>query len=349
MNREEASGTPARAPIRILALINPSAGRGATEKTREGILAGVADSGDTVDFVELEPGVNGSDLTRKAAADGYGLILVAGGDGTLAMAASGLVGSGVPLGIIPTGTANIVAMNLGVPASVKLATRAALTGTPAPYDVGRTSGGRIFLLAAGAGYDADLIRDADRELKRRFGPLAYIFAMFKNLGVKRARFTVELDGSRRLHFHAKTILVCNVGRTMGALPLAPDAKVDDGQLDVVVFAFTGFWHLLLLFFAAIFGGLKQDPRVKFFRAREVRITASRPMPLQVDGEFIDRTTPIEMSVVPGGITILRPPRPAVDLAEFAESALKAIREFPARLAEESRAPQVAGRPDSRDD
>jgi len=333
---------PETPSLRILAIVNPEAGRGDAERIRDGITAGAEGAGVTVDFVELEPGAQARTLTRDAAAQGYRLVLVAGGDGTVAEAAAGLVGTGVPIGIIPTGTANIVAMNLGIPASPKLATRAALVGTRAPYDVGRTSDGRIFLLAAGAGYDADLIRDADRELKRRFGPLAYILAMFKNLRVRRARFTVELDGSQRIHVHAKTILVCNVGRTMGALPLAPDARVDDGQLDVVVVTFAGFGQLLLLFFRAILGGLKQDPRVKFYTAKSVRITASRPMPLQVDGEFIDQTTPVEMTVVPGGIQVMRPPKPAMDLAGLAENALRALREFPARVAEEVRAQTPAG-------
>jgi diacylglycerol kinase family enzyme len=205
-----------------------------------------------------------------------------------------------------------------------------------PFDVGRISDGSIFLLAAGAGYDADLIRDADRELKRRFGPLAYLFAMIRNLRVRRARFMVELDGERKLHFHAKTVLVCNVGRTMGSLPLAPDARVDDGCLDVVVFTFAGFGQLLLLFVRAILGGLKHDPRVRFLRARKVRLTASRPMPVQVDGEFVGMTTPLEVSVIPGGIRIVRPPKPGIDLAGLAENALRAIREFPARLADEAR-------------
>jgi diacylglycerol kinase family enzyme len=229
-----------------------------------------------------------------------------------------------------------VATNLGIPASPRLAARAAIIGKPLPYDVGRISDGRIFLLAAGAGYDADLIRDADRELKRRFGPLAYLFAMAKNLRVKRARFMVEIDGERKLHFHAKTVLVCNVGRTMGSLPLAPDARVDDGRLDVVVFTFAGFGQLLVLFLKAVLGGLKQDPRVRFLKARRVRLTASRPMPVQVDGEFAGTTTPLDVSVIPGGLRIIRPPRPAIDLASLAENALKAIRDLPARLADEAR-------------
>ena len=195
--------------------------------------------------------------------------------------------------------------------------------------------GRIFLLAAGAGYDADLIRDADRELKRRFGPVAYVIAMFKNLRVRRARFTVELDDGARIHLHAKTVLVCNVGRTMGSLPLVPDAEVDDGKLDVVVFRFNDFPQLLVLFVKAVFRRLKGDPGVQFFKSTRVRIVASRPMPVQVDGEFIDRTTPIEMTVLPGAIQIMRPlTKPVLDLAGFAESAIKAIKEIPSRLVEE---------------
>ena len=320
---------------RVLVLVNPDAGKGQAEKIREAILSGLEGITDDVTFVEVGPERQARDCTAAARRDGYDIVLVAGGDGTLAEAASGLVGDTMPIGIIPTGTANIVATYLSVPSSAKEAARAALLGTAAPYDVGRMDDGKIFLLAAGAGYDADLIRDADRELKKRFGPLAYIIAMFMNLRVRRARFTVELDDGVKVHLHAKTVLVCNVGRTMGSLPLVPDALVDDGRLDVVVFRFTNFGQLLVLFVKAIFRRLKGDTHVQFYKSKFIRITAGRPMPVQVDGEFIDRKTPIEMTVIPGALRIMRPAtKPVLDVAGFAESAIKALKEIPARLAEE---------------
>lgn len=329
------SGT-APPPRRILVLLNPVAGRGGVEKVRDAVRSALDGSGATLDFVEVGPAREARSVTAEAGSRGYDLVLVAGGDGTVAHAAAGLVGTTVPLGIVPTGTGNIVATNLGIPMAPREAARAAFLGTPVACDVGRTDDGRIFLLAAGAGYDADLIRDADRELKRRFGPLAYLFAMFKNLRVRRARYTVEMDHAYRVHVHAKTVLVCNVGRTMGKLPLVADARIDDGLLHVVVFTFAGFGQLLVLFFKALAGRLRGTPGVQFFKARHVRILASRPMPVQVDGTFIDRTTPLEMSVIPGALTLVRPPaRPVLDLAGLAENALRAIKEIPARLAEET--------------
>jgi diacylglycerol kinase (ATP) len=331
-----ASPRPKSGPARLLVLLNAEAGRGNVDQIREGIEKGLEETGARFDFVELTGNVHGRDLTAGARDAGYDLVLVAGGDGTLADAAAGLVGRSVPLGIIPAGTGNIVAQNLGVPLSPREAARAAFFGTPEPYDVGRTDDGRIFLLGAGAGYDADLIRDADRELKRRFGPLAYIFAMFKNLNVKRSRYVVELDGEERIHVHAKTVLVTNVSRTMGSLPLAPDARVDDGKLDVVIFTFAGFFQLLLLFVKALFGVLKQDPRVRFYQARSIRISTSRPIPVQVDGEAVERTTPLSVEVLPGALRIMRPPvRPPIDLAQLAEGALKALRDLQARLSDDA--------------
>jgi hypothetical protein len=129
---------------------------------------------------------------------------------------------------------------------------------------------------------------------------------------------------------------------MGSLPLVPDALVDDGELDVVVFRFSNFPQLLVLFVKAVFRQLKGDTHVQFFKSKHVRISAGRPMPVQVDGEFIDRTTPIEMTVIPGAIRIMRPQtKPILDVAGFAESAIKAIKEIPARLAEE---PKPAAEP-----
>jgi len=332
----DAASSPAPLPYRkILVLFNPEAGRGQFDKIREGIEAGIEGLTHEVEFVEIGPETNAREITAAARKNGFDGILVAGGDGTVAEAAAGLVGEATPLGIIPTGTANIVATNLAVPSSPREAARAALLGIAAPFDVGRTDDGKIFLLAAGAGYDADLIRDADRELKKRFGPLAYIIAMFKNLRAKRARFTLELDDGVRVHLHAKTVLVCNVGRTMGSLPLAPDARIDDGKLDVVVFRFNDFGQLLVLFVKAIFRQLKGDPAVQFFTSSWVRISASRPMPVQVDGEFIDRKTPIDFTVLPGAVQIMRPAtRPALDFAGLAESAMKALKDIPGRRTDE---------------
>lgn len=324
-------------PVRILAILNPDAGRGDVERVREAISGGLEGTGTEITFADIGGGRTALELAAGAARDGYHLVLVAGGDGTVARAAAGLAYTGVPMGIIPVGTGNIVANNLGIPMSPREAARAACLGTPLPYDLGCTDDGHVFALAAGAGYDADLIRDADRELKRRWGPLAYLFAMFKNLYVKRARYLVELDRREKIHVHAKMVLVTNVSRTMGALPLAPDALVDDGRLDVVIFTFAGFGQLLLLFLKALLGLIKQDPRVRFYQAAHVRISASRPIPLQVDGESISRTTPIEFRVLPQALLVMRPPaRTPIDLAGLAESALRVLRELQSRWAEEAR-------------
>ena len=321
-------------PARILALLNGEAGRGNVDQVREGITKGLEETGALIDFVEMKAGVHARDLTKGAQAAGYDLVLVAGGDGTVADAAAGLMERSVPLGIIPAGTGNIVALNLGIPVAPKDAARAAFFGTAELYDVGRIDDGTICLLGAGAGYDADLIRDADRELKRRFGPLAYIFAMFKNLRVKRARYVVELDDGERVHVLAKTVIVTNVPRTMGSLPLAPDALVDDGRLDVVIFTFVGFFQLFALFLKGLVGLLKQDPRVRFYQARTIRISASRPIPVQVDGDAVERTTPFSVEVVPGALRIMRPPaKPPSDFAQLAESALKALRDLQGRKPE----------------
>lgn len=318
---------PTTPPRRVLALINPEAGRFDPHRVMEWMSEGAAEGNADITFVVIEPGERMRDFTASAAGEGYELVLVAGGDGTQAEAAAGLVGSPLPLAIIPAGTGNILALNLGVPFDIKEATLAALAGEAEPFDVGRLDDGRIFLLAAGAGYDADLIRDADRELKRRLGPVAYIISMFRNLRAKHGRFNVELDGWQRLRINAKTVLVCNAGRTLGAIPLAPDAELNDGWLDVVVFRFRNPLALMGLFLKAIFGGLKKDPRVQFFRARRIRIQASRPMPVQVDGDFIERTTPIEMAILPGALQVVRPPRAeAFDLTRLTEDALKAIRQ-----------------------
>jgi diacylglycerol kinase family enzyme len=178
----------------------------------------------------------GTEQAVAAVAAGADLVIAWGGDGTVRRVAEGLVGTDVALGVIPGGTGNLLARNLGIPLGVDDAARVALTGSDRRIDVVDVGlGGRTTLstVIAGIGLDAALI-DAPEPLKDAIGPAAYVLNAARALRQRSMRVGVAVDGGAPRWFHARTVLVANVGGLIGGLDVAPEADASDGELHVVV-------------------------------------------------------------------------------------------------------------------
>ena len=146
------------------------------------------------DLAATQSAGHATELARVASELGYRMVAVCGGDGTLAEAATGLAGTNTPLAIIPRGTANQVAYNLGIPRALEDAVDVAVYGTPSSIDLGRIRD-RAFALVAGAGFDAAVMHSATRELKERWGFGAYIYAAMKEaLTASPRTFRLSYDG-----------------------------------------------------------------------------------------------------------------------------------------------------------
>src|SRR5690606_1472506 len=154
---------------RSLVILNPAAGQDDPDRVRRQIGGAFAVRERSFDIVATTAGGDAERLARRAVRLGYGSIVAAGGDGTLAEVITGVAGSDVPLGIIPLGTANLVAANLGIPGDIERAVDTIVHGRTTPLDVGQLGDGRYFALIAGAGWDAEVMRSATRELKDRLG------------------------------------------------------------------------------------------------------------------------------------------------------------------------------------
>ena len=189
---------------------------------------------------EADPGTG---QAAAAVAEGVGLVIACGGDGTVRSVARGLIGSSVPMGVVPLGTGNLLARNLDVPRdAVDRALHVAMGGRTRPIDLGEvrytdgdgTSHDDVFLVMLGAGMDADMIAGTDDDLKARVGWLAYVGA-FANTLVRGHRIKVEysLDDGPLVQTRARTLLVANCGMLQGGMVLLPAAVIDDGQLDVM--------------------------------------------------------------------------------------------------------------------
>ena len=171
---------------------------------------------------------------RRALDEGAELVVVWGGDGMVQRCVDVLAGSTTSLAIIPAGTANLFATNLGIPKDIEQAVSVGLRGERRRLDVGRFNGER-FAVMAGAGFDAAMIRDAgDGGLKERFGRAAYVWTGSKNLRSKPFRAEIEVDGVGWFKGKASCILLGNVGELFGGVEVFEDARPDDGKLEVGV-------------------------------------------------------------------------------------------------------------------
>ncbi|HEY6068455.1 MAG TPA: diacylglycerol kinase family protein, partial [Gaiellaceae bacterium] len=171
---------------------------------------------------------------RRALKEGAELVFAWGGDGMVQRCVDVLAGSSASLAIVPAGTANLFATNLGIPKDIEQAVVVGLRGERRSFDVGRFNGER-FAVMAGAGFDASMIRDAgDGGLKERLGRAAYVWTGSKNLRAKPFRAKIEVDGARWYKGKASCILLGNVGKLFGGVEAFEHARPDDGKLELGV-------------------------------------------------------------------------------------------------------------------
>jgi YegS/Rv2252/BmrU family lipid kinase len=252
---------------------------------------------------------DGERLARQAVTDGVDIVVAHGGDGTAMDVAGALVGTGRPLGLLPAGTGNLLAGNLRIPRSWRGACDLILHGAPRTVDVGRLTtgaGSRIFAVACGAGFDAELMRSTEARHKRLFGMGAYVAtAVSLARAITRASIRLEADGVVH-EAHAALVLVANCGHLIpGILPLHAAVRPDDGVFDVAILdaaSLPGAAHLVWRMF------LRRPhavPGITFLRASRVRLTTEPPLPVQADGEAAG-LTPAGVEMLPLALRVLAP-------------------------------------------
>lgn len=295
---------------RTFVILNPAAGHARARQLRDRVRRAFARHRHRIDLVETQGPGHATELARGAAGLGYRVVCAVGGDGTLAETATALAGTGTPMAIVPRGTANQLAANLGIPRDIEQAVHVAVQGTPVAVDVGSIEG-RIFALAAGAGYDAAVMARATRELKERWGFGAYLYAMLKEAAaMPHTRFRITADG-RALEVEAMSVIIANVGAIYAAFPPMrmpvtpePETALSDGMLDLVILEPASpprFAGLLVRLAFRGFGG----EGLLHLRAREIRVEAEPAAPFEIDGDFVGHT-PFTATVVPRALRILTP-------------------------------------------
>ncbi len=248
-------------------------------------------------------------IARAAVADGADLLIAHGGDGTVMEVATALVGSGKPLGLLPAGTGNLLAGNLHIKRTARAAADTIVRGQERRIDVGRirtSSGERYFTVAAGAGFDAELMHRTARGHKRLFGVGAYV-ATAIGLATTLSRATVTIKTEQlSLETRAATVLIANCREIIpGILPLGPNIAPDDGMLDVVILDARSFPSAAMIAWRLLARRPDHHAGITYLRARSVELTADGPVPAQADGEACG-TAPMSISIIPAGLTVLAP-------------------------------------------
>ncbi|MCW2906342.1 MAG: hypothetical protein JWL68_1131 [Actinomycetia bacterium] len=265
-------------------------------------------------FAETSSSDHGLGLAQDALAAGAGLVVAAGGDGTVRACAHALAGSGVPLAIVPRGTANLAARALGIPARLDAALAAGFGGRDRQIDLAE-AGGMLFAAMAGIGLDAAVVSGTPDLLKRHLGWLAYAAGGTIRLAGRRRAFTVRLDGGPPLTRRARSVVVGNVGLLPGGFALLPDARLDDGLLDVGILAPAGPAGWGLVARRVITGSRHDDPNLERFRGRRIEIEADTELPREVDGEVISPGRSLTVTLRPGAL-LVRVPAPGLEAGEL---------------------------------
>jgi YegS/Rv2252/BmrU family lipid kinase len=291
----------------VAVVFNPATGGGDDAgRRRDDTRAALEDAGLEVLWLETTKEDPGQGQTAKAVAEGVDLVMAQGGDGTVMACVTGLAGTEVPLAVLPGGTGNLLATNFDVPADLEGAVEVALDGDRARLDVAALDDDR-FVVMGGVGFDAAMLRDADPRLKERLGAVAYVLSGFKHLRRRATRFRLGLDDRPPIERTGQGVLVGNLGRLQGGLPVMPDARPDDGLLDVAVLQTRTVLDWLALAARVLLRRRRKDPQLELFTARRVEIGCDRPQPVERDGDPLD--TPrdhLVIEVVPRALTLCVP-------------------------------------------
>ena len=291
---------------RMRVIVNASAGskggvptNGTTTSDVDAVLHEV---GIEAEIVESASASDASRLAAEAVRKRYDVVVAVGGDGTIGVVAAELLGSSTALGVLPGGSIMNIPRMLGVPRDLPAAATVLATGVVRKVDVGEARG-RPFFESASVGMNAAMFREAQRfDAGDHISILRAFWVAFR---YRPARMRVELDDGV-IRTRALTVTVSNGPYTGTGMTVAPDARLDDGCLDIRVFEHFSKWELIRHFASIAFGRRRYVPHISTHRSRFVRISSRHPLPARADSRDLG-TTPVEFRILPGALRVIAPP------------------------------------------
>lgn len=295
--------------VKALIVLNPASGKNSGEPIRKEIARYFTSSHIDYEIYETVKGDKPGDIIRARLSDSINLVVAAGGDGTVSAVIDGLIGSSVSLAIIPAGTGNLIARELNIPLGIEDAVTL-ITGahTSQKIDAMRI-GKRVYVLNVSLGISASVVEGTTRKNKSRFGRIAYLgTGILKIFTFKNRYLVVVVDGKTQRH-RAAEVAISNCGILAKILyPRGPDVRIDDGHVDLWILSSKTILDYPWYLFEMITGRPAKHLSHFINSEKSISIRSSRPLPVQADGDIIG-TTPIEIEVLPGALTVLVPEKP----------------------------------------
>lgn len=263
---------------KTLVILNPAARSDKASRLRERI---ALLSGGAPMRLTSEAG-DARDIAAEAVREGFEVIIAAGGDGTLNEVVNGIGGAPVRLGILPVGTMNVFATELGIPqGNLERAWSIIEQGNVVEVDLPKANDTH-FIQLAGVGLDAEVVRKTTADSKKALGPLSYLLTLVQVAAHKPSRVLLEAEGGR---IREGSFALIGNGRLYGGpFPVFQRASLFDGLLDVLVFQNQSHWDVVRYFQAIAFGTHPQLPDVEYFQTSTLRVTSSGDVPVELDGE-----------------------------------------------------------------
>jgi YegS/Rv2252/BmrU family lipid kinase len=242
-------------------------------------------------------------LARSAVEEGFGRIIAAGGDGTVNQVANGIAGSGAALGILPIGTINVFAMELGLPAhDLELCWDIVAAGNIRLVDL-PTANGKCFVQLGGIGLDAQAVKETTLASKRSLGPLSYLITAAHIAARQPPKLFIT---SEKASVREGSFVLIGNGRLYGGpFPFFKHAVIDDGLLDVVMFKRLGYLEIIKYLQDVVFSSDIRAPEIEYFQTRYLRVTSEQDVPIELDGELAG-TCPVDFQVHKKGLRVLAP-------------------------------------------
>ena len=292
---------------RTLLIINPISGQWRVNTAKAQMLERLGSIGPLEVFETTGPG-DATAAARRAVETGVRRVVVAGGDGTVNEVVNGLAGSDVLMGLVPLGTANVLARELDIPLEdVDAACGIIQAGRVTKIDLAKCDG-QYFVLMAGIGFDAAVVNNVDPKIKDIFGPAAYgISGATELLRHKPSKFSINIDGVT-YETEGSMVVVANVSSYAIEIKVARHAIFNDGWLDVCVFEKSETPRIGLLSQAlrlVLLGSIPGDPSITCFKGKKVSITCEPPAFVQIDGDVVGKT-PTEIEVFPNALRMIVP-------------------------------------------
>ena len=290
--------------VAVVAHAGKTIGGGLEELRRELRRAGIVDPY----WSEVPKSKYAPERVERALREGAELVFVWGGDGMVQRCVHVLAGSDAKLAVVPAGTANIFASNLGIPQDIAEAVEIGHRGKARTLDVGTLNGER-FAVMAGAGLDARMIQGADGDLKDRFGRLAYIWTASKNLRTEPFEAKIEVNDELWYEGPASCILLGNLGSLFGGIEAFDDASPDDGLLEVGVTNAEGLGEWARTVARTAVGSSAKSPFVQVTKAKKLTASLDRKVPYELDGGDRKKVKKLKARVEPGAIAVAVPEAP----------------------------------------